>query len=213
MSLMIAKLITNMFFLPARNSLSKEIGSRKSANQPGNFDLDYVDVSDFTLVTDINIPPLTKDEIERLAANLPEMAEVMVHTLNSKLQTINRNYPYTMPDWLKVILTVTSTVIAIIVVVVVIYAMKSGYYLCGKHLQNNRKNKDINLDEFELKEISKPHNIPTSHPLMHRLTANSCHSLAQRQLPQLPNAIWDQPDSPLYITVQNTMWMSTIHTH
>ena len=48
---------TNMFFLPARNSLSKEIGSRKLGNQPTNFDLDYKDVSDFTLVRDIKIPP------------------------------------------------------------------------------------------------------------------------------------------------------------
>ena len=39
---------TNMFSLPARNSFSKEIGSRKSVNQPSNFDLNYTDVSDFT---------------------------------------------------------------------------------------------------------------------------------------------------------------------
>ena len=55
---------TNMFFLPARNSLSKEIGSRKSDNQPSNFDLDYTDVYDFTLVRDINIPPITKNQLE-----------------------------------------------------------------------------------------------------------------------------------------------------
>ena len=102
-----------------------------------------------------------------------------------------------MPDWLKIMLTITSTIIAIIVVVVEIYAKKSGNCLCRKCLQNNRRNNTTNLDEFKLKEISKPHGISTSHPLMCRLTVNSCHSLAQRQLPQLPNAIWDQPDSPL----------------
>ena len=94
-------------------------------------------------------------------------------------------------------LTITSTVIAIIVVVVVIYVKKSGNCLCAKYLQNNRKNKMTNLDEFKLKGIIKLHSISTSHPLMCRLTVNSCHSLAQRQLPQLLNAIWDQPDSPL----------------
>ena len=76
------KTYTNTFFLPARNSLSKEIGSRKSVNQLSYFDLDYGDVSDFTLVRDINIPCLTKDELERLATNIPEMAEVTVHTLS-----------------------------------------------------------------------------------------------------------------------------------
>ena len=37
---------TNTFFLPARNSLSKEIGSRKLGNIPTNFDLDYMVVCD-----------------------------------------------------------------------------------------------------------------------------------------------------------------------
>ena len=96
-------------------------------------------MSNFTLVTAINIPPLTKDE--KLATNTPEIAEMTVHTLSNTLQEINRNYPYTMPDWLKTMLTITSTVIAIIVVVVVTYAKKSGNCPCRKHLQNNRKNK------------------------------------------------------------------------
>ena len=52
------KAYTNTFFLPARNNLSKEIGSRRPENQPSNFNLDYTDVSDFTLIRDINIPPL-----------------------------------------------------------------------------------------------------------------------------------------------------------
>ena len=76
---------TNMFFLPARNSLSKEIGSRKLGNQPTNFDLDYTDVSDFTLVRDTKIPPLTKKELEKLATNFPKMAEVTVQSLSTKL--------------------------------------------------------------------------------------------------------------------------------
>ena len=61
-------------------------------------------------------------------------------------------------------LTITSTIIAIIVVIVVIYVKKSGNCLCGKHLENNRKNKNTNLDEFKLTEISKPHSISTSNP-------------------------------------------------
>ena len=79
------KAYTNTFFLPTRNSLSKEIGSRKPGNQPINFDLDYTDVSDFNLVRDIKIPPLTKKELEKLVTNIPEMGEVTVHSLNTKL--------------------------------------------------------------------------------------------------------------------------------
>ena len=54
----------------------------------------------------------------------------------------------------KIMLTVTSPVIAIIVIAVLFYAKKSGNYLLRKHLQNNRKNKETDLKEFELREIN-----------------------------------------------------------
>ena len=60
-----------------------------------------------------------------------------------------------------------------------------------------KKNKKTNLNEFKLRDINKPYSISMSHPLTCRLTVNSHHSLALRQLPQLPNTIQDQPDSPL----------------
>ena len=154
-------------------------------------------MSDFTLVRDINIPPVTKNELEKLATNIPEMAEVTVHTLSTKLQEINSNYPDAMLDWLKIVLTITFAIKAIIVIVVLFYAKKSGKCLYRKHIWNKRKNKKTDLNEFELREINKPHSISTSHPLISRLTGNSCHSLAQRQLSLLQNTIHDQPDSPL----------------
>ena len=54
------------------------------------------------------------------------MAEVTVQSLSIKLQDINRNYPYTMPDWLKIMHTVSSIVIAIVIIAVLMYARKSG---------------------------------------------------------------------------------------
>ena len=48
-TLMPTKLTLICSFYQQGNSLSKEIGSRTSENQPSNFDLDYTDVSDFTL--------------------------------------------------------------------------------------------------------------------------------------------------------------------
>ena len=61
------------------------MGSRELENHPSNFNLDYTDMSDFTLIRDINILPLRKDELQELATNIPEMVEVTVHTLSNKL--------------------------------------------------------------------------------------------------------------------------------
>ena len=193
------KAYTNTFFLPTRNSLSKEIGYRKLGNRPNIFNLNYTDVSDFTLVRDIQIPPLTKKELEKSATNMMKMVEVTVKSLSTKLKNIHRNYPFLMPDWLKIMLTVTCTVVIIIVIALIIYIKKSGNCLIGKHLQDNRKNGKTASNEFELTEINKSYDISISHPLSCSSTANSCHSLAQRQLPQLSNTShYDQPDSPFH---------------
>ena len=155
----------------------------------------------FTLVRDIQILPLTKKEFENLFTKIPKIAEVTVQSLSTKLKNINKNYPYTIPDRLKIMLTVTSTVTIIIVVAIIIYLKKSGNCLVRKHLWNNKKNEKTTSNEFELREITKSYNISMSHLLSCRSTTNSCHSLAQRQLPQLPNSC-DQPDSPFYNIVQ-----------
>ena len=60
-----------------------------------------------------------------------------------------------------------------------------------------------------MREINKPYGISTPHPLTHRSTAISCHSLTQRQLPQLPNASHDQPD---YNILQKAIQMSELST-
>ena len=180
------KACTNTFLLPARNSLSKEISSRKLGklgNQLTNFALDYTDVSGFTLIRDIKIPLLTENELENLATNIPEMAENTAQYFSTKLHKINRNSPYIMPDWLKIMLTVTSAVKAIIFITVITYIKKSGNCLLGKQLQNNKKNKKTNLNETELRKIKHSNSISISHPFTCRFTANSCHSLAERQLP------------------------------
>ena len=58
-----------------------------------------------------------------------------------------------------------------------------------------QKEQEHRLNEFQLRKMNKSHSISTSHPLTCRSTANSCHSLAIKKLPQLPNTSHDQPDS------------------
>ena len=135
---------TNTFYLPARSSLSKEVDSRKMGSRITNFTLEYKDLYDFALIRGLQIPNLTTDELTKLATEIPEMQEVTIHSLNSKLREINRNYPWSMPDWLKVLLTITSTIKGIVYIVVRIYLRRTGNcMLLGKHLNKRRKSKSI----------------------------------------------------------------------
>ena len=89
---------TYTFYLPARNSLSKEVDSRKIGSKLTNITLEYKGIYDFVLIKGLQIPNLTTDELTKLATEIPEIQEVTIHSLNTKLREINRNYPWLMPD-------------------------------------------------------------------------------------------------------------------
>ena len=103
---------TNTFYLLARNSLSKEVDSRKIGSRLTNFSLEYKDIHDFALIKGLQIPNLTTDELTKLATEIPEMQKATIHSVKTKVREINRNYPWWMPDWLKIVLMITSTIIA-----------------------------------------------------------------------------------------------------
>ena len=72
-----------------------------------NFTLEYKDVYDFALIKGLQIPNLNTEELTTLATEIPEMQDVTIHSLNTKLREISKNYPWLMPDWLKVLLMIT----------------------------------------------------------------------------------------------------------
>ena len=133
---------------------------------------------------------------------IPLMKEVTIHSLNTKLRKINRNYPWAMPDCLKIVLMITSTIIGIVSIVIIIYLRRTGNcMLSGKHLNKRRKLKPISQHSHDkgiaMKELNCPPNSTVSRPLSSISTNNSLKSLAQRELPQLPNTSQNLPDSPL----------------
>ena len=72
------------------------------------------------------------------------MKEVTIYSLNAKLRKINKNYPWSMPDWFKIILTITSTIIGIVFIVIMIYLRRSGNcVLFRKHLSKRKNSKSI----------------------------------------------------------------------
>ena len=75
---------TNTFYLPARSSLSKEVDSSKIGIRFTNFTLEYRDIYDFALIKKLQIPNLTTEELTKLAMELPERKDAMIHSLNVK---------------------------------------------------------------------------------------------------------------------------------
>ena len=134
------------------------------------------------------------------------MQEVTIHSLNTKLREINRNYPWSMPDWLKIVLMITSTIIGIVFIVVMIYLRTGNCMLLGKHLNKRRKSKSIiqhaHNKGIELKILNCPQKSTMLRPLSSTSTNNNLKSVAQRELPQLPNTSENLRDSPLLTLIK-----------
>ena len=121
-----------------------------------------------------------------------------------KLTKIKKNYPWWMSDWLKIILTITSTVIGIVFIVIMIYLRRPGNcVLSGKHLYKRRKSKSISQHSCdkgiamkELKHSSWYHNVRTSY--LASLPSPAWNPGLKRELPQLPNAFQNLPESPRF---------------
>ena len=181
---------TNTFYLPASNSLSKEVDSRITGSRFTNVTLEYKDIYDFALIKRLQISSLTTNKLSKLATEIPKMKEVMIHSLNAKLRKINKTYPWSMQDWLKIILTITSTVIGIVFIVIMIYLRRSGNCMFwGKHLNINLSVSTLHKG-IAMKELICPPNSTVSRPLSSTSTTNSLNSVAQRKLSQLPNTVY-----------------------
>ena len=129
------------------------------------------------------------------------MKDVMIHSLNAKLRRINKNCSWSLPDWLKIILTITFTIIGIVFIVIMIYLRSGNCMLLDKHLNKRRKSKSISQNSHDkgiaMKELNCSPNSAVSRPLSITSTTNSLKSVAQRELPQLPNISQNLSDSPL----------------
>ena len=138
---------TNTFYLPARNSFSNDVNSRNISRRFTNFTLEYKDIYDFALIKRLKIPNLTTNESTKLAREISKMKDVMIHSLNAKLRKINKNYPWSMSHWLKIILMITSKIIGIVFIVIMICLRRSGNcMLLEKHLNKRRKsNLSVNI--------------------------------------------------------------------
>ena len=113
------------------------------------------------------------------------MQEVTIHSLNIKLREINRNYPWLMPDWLKIVLMITSTIIGIVFVVAIYLRRIDSCMLSGKYLNKKRKSKSISQlphsKGIEMKELNCSQKPTVLRPLSHTSTNNSLKSVTQRE--------------------------------
>ena len=99
---------------------------------------------------------LTNSELAVIDKNIPEVKHHSIPVMRQKLQKIITDYPYILPEYLKILLTGLGTVLIIVIVIMIFLCKEKGCtilstnFLKSKHVPYiaNTPSKDI---------ISEPH--------------------------------------------------------
>ena len=116
--------------LPSHTVLSKEVDSSQLGVRQDQLKLHYQKIQDFTIIRNTPIEKLTPQQLESKAQYIPEMENTSLDEFNTTLAEINKEYPWQMPIWLKIFMTIVITIFIIGIIV--------GCYICrvqGIHLE------------------------------------------------------------------------------
>ena len=108
--------------LPSHTFLSKEIDSAQLGIRQDQLKLHYQKIQDFTIISNTPVEKLTPQQLESKASYIPEMENNSLDEFNTTLTEINEEYPWRMPTWLKIAITVGITIFIIGMIV--------GCYVC-----------------------------------------------------------------------------------
>jgi hypothetical protein len=101
-----------------------------------NYELNYTSISNFFLTNTFNLTKLTPTELDALANDLPPLKQVSMKNISALMVPIDKNYPFTMPIYGYVLLTIGGTIVVILVLGVF-------YYMKYKRAKAAAKNSPI----------------------------------------------------------------------
>ena len=104
---------TVSMLLPSHTVLSKEVDSSQLGIRLDQLKLHYQKIQDFTIISNTPIEKLTPQQLESKASYIPKMENISLDKFNTTMTKINKEYPWQMPVWLKIILTIGITIFII----------------------------------------------------------------------------------------------------
>ena len=115
---------TSTMLLPASNVIKINDPIQLHGNMGSFAQLNYSNVHDFTVFEDITI---TKVNISKLSSipDIPDFTDTTVVNLNKKLTEISLEYPWELPLWSKIVITVVLTLVVV--------AVSVTYCICHHH--------------------------------------------------------------------------------
>ena len=68
-----------------------------------------MNITDYQVMQSLNVTPLTSVHLEKPFHKLPSSSMVIYSSSKEQIQQIDENYPFTIPTWLIILITVLGT--------------------------------------------------------------------------------------------------------
>ena len=118
--------ISTTLTLPGHSRLIKEDNSILAANHAKTFTLNYTQIRDFHFIQQILPHHLTNSELAVIDKSIPDVKHHSIPVMKQKLHNIITDYPYVLPEYLKILLTGLGMVLVIVIMIVIFICKKRG---------------------------------------------------------------------------------------
>jgi len=110
------------FIIPSSNIMKEEQNSSIIKDRFLNYDPEYTSIPNFFLMQTFNLTLLSQEQISQIAVDLPPIQSISVHNISELLNPIDKDYPFELPLYAYVGMTVGVTTLVILIIGIVFYA-------------------------------------------------------------------------------------------
>ena len=107
---------TPTMLLPASNVVKYNDLIQLHGNMESFTQLNYSSVHDFTVFEDITVTK-TNDSIVTAIPDIPDIKNTTIMALNQQLTNISTDYPWELPLWSKILITIVLTLLTVVLLI------------------------------------------------------------------------------------------------
>ena len=136
--------------IPSGNQMSEKKNGCLIQQRFFNYDAEYSAIPNFFLMQTFNITQLTSEEIDALSNDLPIIDKIHIHNVMRMLKNINKNYPFTLPTYRYVLISIGGTGLFICIVGILYYIR---FRTARARAPRLKRSEGLNTNDIELQPV------------------------------------------------------------
>ena len=131
--------VSTTLMIPSHSQILNKDNEALSATHGIVFQLNYTKIHDFHVIQHILPHRLSEKELAMIDKNIPDVVQSTMQAMQEKIQNITTQYPYVLPEYLKIIFTCLGTTLLIALGITVIVCRKKNCTAWGTGFHKSKR--------------------------------------------------------------------------